>query len=91
MVSSSQIEGDSKRWTRLNSKQHLNTCQTIGCGIPNSLLALRVDLRGLAQNTLEFVSRFPLIHVVGRSFTQTAYLLKLVIPTTNTLLVRGGI
>ena len=40
---------------------------------------------GYAQNFLEFVSRSPPIHVVGRSFafTQTAYLLKLVIPTTN--------
>ena len=42
---------------------------------------------GYAQNSLEFVSCSPLIHVVGRSFafTQTAYLLKLVIPTTNAL------
>ena len=42
---------------------------------------------GYAQNSLEFVSRSPLIHVVGRSFcfTQTAYLLKLVIQTTNAL------
>jgi len=42
---------------------------------------------GYAQNSLQFVSRSPLIHVVGRSFAsiQTAYLLKLVIPSTNTL------
>jgi len=42
---------------------------------------------GYAQNSLEFVSRSPLMHVVGRSFafTLTAYLLKLVIPTTNAL------
>ena len=31
----------------LNSKRRLNTRQTVGCGIPSSLLALRVDLRGL--------------------------------------------
>jgi len=42
---------------------------------------------GYAQNYIQFVSRSPLIHVVGRrfAFTQTAYLLKLVIPTTNVL------
>ena len=50
-------QGDSKRWTqractscrryRLNSKRRLNIRQTVGCGIPRSLLALRVDLRGL--------------------------------------------
>ena len=40
-------QGDSKRWTQLNSKRRLNTRQTVGCGIPSSLLALRVDLRGL--------------------------------------------
>ena len=28
-------------------KRHLNTRQTVGCSIPSSLLALRVDLRGL--------------------------------------------
>ena len=48
-----EIQRDSKRWTHfvslygLNSKQRLNTRQTVGCGIPSSLLALRVDLRGL--------------------------------------------
>jgi len=31
----------------LNSKGRLNTRQTVGCGIPSSLLALRVELRGL--------------------------------------------
>jgi len=41
------LQGDSKRWTQLNSKRRLNTCQTVGFGIPSSLLALRVDLRGL--------------------------------------------
>jgi len=39
--------GDSKRWTQLKSRRCLNTSQTVGCGIPSSLLALRVDLRGL--------------------------------------------
>ena len=43
----SKIQGDSKRWTQLNSKRRLNTRQTVGCGIPSYLLALRVDLRGL--------------------------------------------
>ena len=33
----------------LNSKRRLNTHQTVGCGIPSSLLALRVDLRGLCS------------------------------------------
>ena len=42
-----EIQGDSKRWTQLYSKWRLNTCQTVGCGIPSSLLALRVDLHGL--------------------------------------------
>ena len=36
-----------KEWTQLNSKWRLNTRQTVGCGIPSSLLALRVDLCGL--------------------------------------------
>jgi hypothetical protein len=31
----------------LNSKRRLNTRQTVGCGIPSSLIALRVDLRVL--------------------------------------------
>ena len=30
-----------------NSKRRLNTRQTVGCGVPSSLLALRVDLRVL--------------------------------------------
>jgi len=42
-----QLQGDSKRWTQLNSKRRLNTHQTVGCDIPSSLLALRFDLRGL--------------------------------------------
>ena len=41
------IQSDSKRWTQLSSKRRLNTCQTVGSRIPSSLLALRVDLRGL--------------------------------------------
>jgi len=61
----SGIQGDSKRWTQLNSKRRLNTRQTVVCGIPSSLLALQV---GYAQNSLEFVSHFPPIHVVGQSF-----------------------
>ena len=41
------MQSDSKRWTQLNSKRRLNTRQTVGCGISSSLLALRVDSRGL--------------------------------------------
>ena len=69
-----KILGDSKRWTHfvslydLKSKRRLNTRQTVGCGIPSSMLALRVDLRGLRSKLSKFVSRSPLIHVVGRSF-----------------------
>ena len=44
------IQGDSKRWTQLNSKRRPNTRQTVGCGIPSSLLTLRVDLRELRSN-----------------------------------------
>ena len=63
------IHCDSKRCTQLNSKRRLNTLQTVGCGIPSSLLALRFDLRGLCSKfSLEFVSRSPLTHPVGRSF-----------------------
>jgi len=43
----SNFEGDSKRWTKMKSKRRLNTRQTVCCGIPSTLLALRVDLRGL--------------------------------------------
>jgi len=46
---STQIQGDSKRWTQLKSKRRLNTRQTVGCGIPSSLLALRVDLHELCS------------------------------------------
>jgi len=41
------IQSDSKRWTQLKSKRRLNTCQTVVCGIPSSLLTLRADLSGL--------------------------------------------
>jgi len=41
------VQGDSKRWTQLKSIRRLNTRQTVGCGIPSSLLALRVDSREL--------------------------------------------
>jgi len=48
--------------------RRLNTCQTVGCGIPSSLLSLYgLTCVGYAQNSLEFVSCSPLIHVVGRS------------------------
>ena len=49
-VDFTNIQGDSKRWTQLKSKRRLNTRQIVGCGIPSSLLALRVDLRGLRSN-----------------------------------------
>jgi len=93
----SNIQGDSKKWFQractscrrygLSSKRRLNTRQTVGCGIPSSLLALRVDFRGLRSKLLNSS------HVLLRytwsagafAFTQTAYLLKLVIPTTNAL------
>ena len=47
------VQGDWKRLSHfvslygLNSKRRLNTRQTVGCGIPSSLLALQVDLRWL--------------------------------------------
>ena len=54
-----KVQGDSKRWTQractscrrygLNSKRRRNTRQTVGCGIPSSLLALRVDLLWLCS------------------------------------------
>jgi len=47
LMKNGEIQGDSKRWTQLNSKRCLNTRQTLCCGIPSSLLALRVDLRRL--------------------------------------------
>ena len=34
---------------RLKSKWHLNTRQTVGCGILSSLLTLWVDLHGLCS------------------------------------------
>ena len=54
------IQCDSQRWTEitctscrrngLNRKRRLNTRQTVDCGFASSLLALRVDLRGLRSN-----------------------------------------
>ena len=52
------IQRDEKIWTQfvglygLNSKRRLNTRQTLGCGIPSSLLALRVDLAWATLKTL---------------------------------------
>ena len=61
------IQGDSKRWTQLNSKWHLNTCQTVAVfQVLCSLYSLTCV--GYAQNSLEFVSHSPLIHVVSQSF-----------------------
>ena len=62
----------------------LNTRQTVGCGIPSSLLALRVDLRGLHSKTLLNSSHVLLWYTWSAgAFAFTAYLHKLVIPTTN--------
>ena len=71
----------------LNSKRRLNTRQTVGCGIPSSLLALPVDLRGLRSKLsirLTFSSDTrgrPEILPLHRQ----PYLLKLVISMTNAL------
>jgi len=61
-------QGDSKRLTQractscrqngLNSKRRLNTRQTVGCGIPSSLLALRVHLRGLRSKLSSILLTF---------------------------------
>ena len=66
----------------------LNTRQSVGCGIPSSLLALRVDFRGLR-------SKLSSIRLTFSSDTRDRpellplhrqpYLLKLVLPTTNAL------
>ena len=62
-----------------------NTSQTVGCGIPSSLLVLRVHLRGLPSK-LSWIRLLRYTWSAGAfTFTQTAYLLKLVIPTTNVL------
>jgi len=51
----------------LNGKRSLNTCQTVA--VFQVLCALYgLTCMGYAQNSLEFVSRSPLIHMVGRSF-----------------------
>ena len=56
-----------KRWTQLNSERRLNTRHTAAAfQVLYSLYGLTCV--GYAQNCLEFVSRSPLIHVVGRSF-----------------------
>jgi len=62
----SGIQDDSKRWTQLNSKRRLNTRQTVAVF---QVLCLLYGLTcvGYAQNSLEFVSCSPLIHVVSQS------------------------
>ena len=82
------IQSDSKRWIQLNIKRRLNTRQTVGWGIPSSLLTLRVDLRGLRSKLFVNSSHVLLWYtwLAGAfTFTQTAYLLKLMIPATNAL------
>ena len=66
----------------------LNTRQTVGCGIPSSVLAVRVDLRGPRSKLFLNSSHVLLWYTWSAGafvFTQTAYLLKLVIPSTNAL------
>ena len=87
-----KVKRDSERWTHFVSFYGLNS---IGASTHArqlvavfQVLCSRYGLTcvGYAQNSLEFVSRSPLIHVVGRSFCNyTDSLLKLVIPTTNAL------
>jgi len=71
----------------LNSKRRLNTRQTVGCGIPSSLHALPVDLRGLRSKLLNssHVLLWYTWSARAFAFTQTAYVLKLVVPMTNAL------
>jgi len=57
-VSKSKYTGWLKKWTQLKSKRRLNTRQTVGCGIPSSLLALRVDLRALRSKLCWIHLRF---------------------------------
>jgi len=62
-------EGDSKRWTQLKSKRRLNTDTRQLVAVFEVLCSLYgFTCVGYAQNSLEFISRSPLIHVVGRSF-----------------------
>ena len=72
-------QGDSKRWTQLKSKRCLNIRQTVGYGIPSSLLVLQVDLRGLRSKLLNssHVLLWYTWSAGAFAFTQTAYLLKL--------------
>ena len=81
------IQDDSNRWSQLKSKGRLNTVRRLVAVFQFLCLLYGLTCVGYAQNSLEFVSRSPLIHVVGRSFclTQTAYLHELVIPATNAL------
>ena len=85
------IQGDSKRWTQfvsLNSKRCLNTRQTVCCGIPSSLLALRGGLSGL-RSKLSWIRLTCSSDARGLPellpLHRQPYLLKLVIPTTNAL------
>ena len=83
---------DSKRWTHfvrvygLNSKRRLNARQTVCCGIQSSLLALRVDLRGL-RSKLSWIRLTFSSDTRGRPellpLHRQPCLLKFVIPTTN--------
>ena len=66
----------------------LSTFRTVGCGIPSSLLALPVDLRGLRSKLSSIRLTFS-SDTRGRPellpLHRQPYLLKLVIPTTNAL------
>ena len=85
----SKVQRDLKGWIQfvslygLNSKRSLNTCQTVGCGIPSSLLALLVDLRGLRSKLSSILLTFS-SDTRGRPellpLHRQPYLVKLVIP-----------
>ena len=77
-----------RKFLWLEQYRRLNTRQTVGCGIPSSLLALRVDLSGL-RSKLSWIRLTFSSDTRGRPellpLNRQPYLLKLVIPTTNAL------
>ena len=62
------VQGDSKRWTHLNSKRRLNTHQTVFAVFQVLCSFYGLTCGGYAQNSLKFVTRSPVIQVVGRNF-----------------------
>ena len=92
--SKGNIQRDSKRWTHfvsfygLNSKRRLNTRHTVGCGIPKFSARCTCWLAWAALKILFSSSHILLWYTWSAgafAFTQTAYLLKSVIPKTNAL------